>query len=32
MADLLYVLITLLFFGACGLLVIAFDKLMENKK
>jgi hypothetical protein len=32
MLDVLYVAITLVFFGSCWLLVIAFDKLMENKK
>jgi len=32
MIDVLYIVVTLLFFGSCGLLVIAFDKLMENKK
>jgi hypothetical protein len=32
MIDVLYVVITLVFFGSCGLLVIAFEKLMEDKK
>lgn len=32
MLDVLYVVVTLVFFGTCVLLVIGFDKLMENKK
>jgi len=32
MIDILYVVITLVFFGSCVLLVIGFDKLMEDKK
>ena len=32
MIDVLYIVLTLLFFGLTGLLVIALEKLMEEKK